>query len=142
MDFRLIQNWNSRVKPEDIVFHVGDFCFKGAERSPKSYIEQLIGQIIFIKGNHDTHNSVKTCIEDIRIHLGGKELLLIHNPNETYFGFDLTLVGHVHQKWKFKSSSYKKLTWDMCNIGVDVWDFHPINIEEILKEYGKWKNKK
>jgi len=28
MNSSLIRNWNQRVKPEDTVFHVGDFCFQ------------------------------------------------------------------------------------------------------------------
>ena len=33
MDETLIKNWNSRVAPEDIVFHLGDFCFtKSSDR--------------------------------------------------------------------------------------------------------------
>ena len=30
MNRALIDNWNSRVKLNDVVFHVGDFCFKNS----------------------------------------------------------------------------------------------------------------
>jgi len=141
MDYRLVQLWNERVKPDDVVFHIGDFCFKEIkERNAQYYIEQLNGQKIFVQGNHDTNNGLKTCIVDVRIFLGGKHLLLIHNPNETSYGFDLCLVGHVHQKWLFKTMKFKKFTWDVCNVGVDVWNYRPININEILEAYWRYKN--
>jgi len=141
MDYRLIQLWNERVKPEDLVFHIGDFCFKETtERTAKHYIDQLNGQIIFIKGNHDSNNGIKTCIEDIRIHLGGKNILLVHNPNESSYGFDLVLSGHVHNSWKFRTMTFEKYKWDVVNVGVDCWQFKPVTINEILEAYGVWKH--
>jgi calcineurin-like phosphoesterase family protein len=135
-DYRLIQNWNSRVTPDDIVFHIGDFCFRTVnDRTPKYYIDQLNGQIIFIRGNHDNNNSLKTCIENINIHLGGKNLLLVHRPEHSGFGYDLCLVGHVHQHWKFKTMEFKKFKWDVCNVGIDVWNYMPVTINEILDAY-------
>jgi len=98
-DYRLIQLWNSRVKPEDIVFHLGDFCFKEIQgKTAQYFLNQLNGKIIIIKGNHDSRgNGVKTCIQDIRIRLGGKNLLLIHRPEDVgYTDVDLVLCGHVH----------------------------------------------
>lgn len=47
----LIKNWNSRVAHEDVIFHLGDFCYKSGF-DPKNYINRLNGQIIFLKGNH------------------------------------------------------------------------------------------
>lgn len=139
MNYRLISNWNSRVKPEDTVFHIGDFCFKETKHKAQDFIDQLKGKIIFIKGNHDRNNGVNTPIEDLRITLGGKEFLLIHNPANGWAGFYLNLVGHVHQKWKCQTFTFEGKTYDTFNVGVDVHDFHPININEILKEYQNWK---
>lgn len=143
MDYRLVQLWNERVKPEDTIFHIGDFCFK-EEKNAQYYIDQLHGKIIFLRGNHDTNNGLKTCIQDIRIYLGGKNILLIHNPNETSYGFDLCLAGHIHQKWKFKTMRIeeKKYKWDVANVGVDVWNFRPITINEIIEAYEAWKREK
>jgi len=141
MDFRIVQNWNSRVKPEDVVFHIGDFCFKALkDKDAQYYINQLNGKIIFIRGNHDSNNGVKTCIEDVRIYLGGKHLLLIHNPEESCYGFDLVLAGHIHNHWLCKTLKFKKYEWDVFNVGVDLNDFRPLSINEILEKYKKWKD--
>lgn len=53
MDECLIENWNSRVKSTDWVYHLGDFCFpKYAD--PEEYLKKLNGAKILIYGNHDT----------------------------------------------------------------------------------------
>ena len=42
---------------------------------------------------------------------------------------DLLLCGHVHNKWKTKDN--------MINVGVDVWDYKPVSLDEILKLYNE-----
>lgn len=141
MDEALIKKWNSRVKDEDLVFHVGDFCFKNKNVDiQRDYIDKLNGKIIFILGNHDKRsNGLKTCIRDIHIRIGGKDLLLIHNSVHSCYGFDLVLCGHSHQYFKFKTLDFEGYRWDACNVGVDVWRGYPVSIEEIIKQYDKWK---
>jgi len=62
MDEAMIKNWNERVKPEDQIFHLGDFCFKnspggklgeGEQNTAKYYENKLNGKMILIQGNHD-----------------------------------------------------------------------------------------
>lgn len=154
MNMALIRNWNSRVKPGDIVFHIGDFCFRNTEGGKEGeglkskamdYASQLNGHITFIKGNHDKNNSLNAVIKYAIIELGGKEIFLIHNPMEYNNKFDLNLVGHVHEAWKIKKIGRTYL----YNVGVDVNKFAPININEIMANisnhiniYGKEHNDK
>ena len=142
MNYHLIDNWNQRVKEEDIVFHIGDFCFKETKHKATDFIDQLNGQIIFIKGNHDENNGVYTNIWDIRLVFGKKnarDFLLIHRPEEAGPGYFLVLCGHIHEKWKFNTIKFYEYEYDCCNVGVDVWSGFPITINEILKEYSIWK---
>jgi len=154
MNSTLIKKWNERVKPEDLVFHVGDFCFKNTPNKahrgegtiyPSTHYEkQLNGKIIFVKGSHDQNNSCKTCVMSMKIKLGGKNMYLVHDPRYIQFNYDLNIVGHVHKLWKFKriyknpSLKYKRKYVDVVNVGVDMWDYAPISIEEILKGYNQW----
>jgi len=130
MDRELIRKWNERVKPEDVVFHLGDFCFKGGKEGGKNkydfYAKQLNGKIILIKGNHDNNNSAKTIIENMTIYHGGKYFHLVHRPEGA--DSEYNLVGHIHKLWKVKREGRKLL----INVGVDVWNFMPITIKEIL----------
>lgn len=45
----LIEQWNSTVKPDDIVLHLGDFAFKNIQNVQ----HKLNGRKILILGNHD-----------------------------------------------------------------------------------------
>ena len=133
----LIKRWNERVKQEDIVYFIGDFCFyKGKEAlegiyKPDYYIKQLNGNIIFIKGNHDSMNHLKTHIQNIVIKYGGQEIFLVHNPKDFNSFYTLNLIGHIHDNWKIKKIDGFNIY--LINIGVDVWDYYPVNYNEIMK---------
>ena len=50
----LITNWNAVVPEDGIVFHLGDFCYKGGGFPAMWWIKgHLHGRIILIRGNHD-----------------------------------------------------------------------------------------
>jgi len=136
MNNKIIQNWNSRVKNTDIVYHIGDFCFKGGLQGSitgsKYWEKQLNGKIIHFSGNHDKNNSLKNVLKSGKMHYGGKNLHLQHiPPKEKDYGsnVDIILCGHVHEKWKSKI----EFGIPVVNVGVDVWNFYPINIQEIMK---------
>jgi len=145
MSATIIKNHNQRVKKEDTVFFLGDFCFRnspgGKEGEGKLdkaefYINQLNGRFVFIKGNHDKNNSMKTPIERVIIKYGGKKVCMVHNPIHADSNYELNFVGHVHEKWKIRPLGETSI---MVNVGVDVWGFKPVTYEEINKEVSKWK---
>lgn len=43
----------------------------------------------------------------------------------------ILLCGHIHEKWKTNKSSKGTL---MINVGVDVWDFKPVSLDQIVAE--------
>lgn len=140
MDKRLIKNWNERVKKDDMVIVIGDFCFKnsaggkegeGTTKNYKHYSEQLNGNIVFIRGNHDRNNSVKTRIKSLVFEYGGLEYFCTHRPEDRNPYYSINLVGHVHNAWKNKIAELHCL---LINVGVDVNNFRPVSMEEITKE--------
>ena len=56
MNEALINNWNSVVKENDIVFHLGDVQLGGGNQLMDNIFPRLNGHIILILGNHDGHN--------------------------------------------------------------------------------------
>lgn len=53
-DETLIRNWNSVVKPDDLVFHLGDFAFElGDVERIRGIFFRLNGRKRLIVGNHD-----------------------------------------------------------------------------------------
>lgn len=51
MNRALITNWNNKVPPDGLVFHLGDFAWGGYPKW-REIREQLNGDIILIEGNH------------------------------------------------------------------------------------------
>jgi len=132
MDREIIRRWNERVEPEDTVIHLGDFMFggsasKGTKKKPEYYLEQLNGNLVLIRGNHDNNNGVKTNIESLQLILGGIGWWCQHKPEMLTWAYNL--CGHVHNAWKIKRVGGRIIV----NMSVEVWGYCPVSIEEILK---------
>ncbi len=128
MNDTITKNWNEVVKEDDTVYHLGDFSFRGFH----TYRNKLNGSIILLKGNHDS--DAHSVIKELTIKFGGKEWYLTHIPpleNRKQF----CLCGHIHERWKSKKLGNKFL----INVGVDVWNFKPITIQQILSEVNRLK---
>jgi calcineurin-like phosphoesterase family protein len=57
MNQALIDEWNSKIQPNHTIYHLGDFCFGKFDSIAKradEILDQLNGNKIFLKGNHDT----------------------------------------------------------------------------------------
>jgi len=52
-DETLISRWNAVVRPEDTVWHLGDFCYRCPEARARSVFRRLVGQRRLVRGNHD-----------------------------------------------------------------------------------------
>lgn len=150
MNNTIISNHNSRVKADDIVFFVGDFCFKnslggkvgeGVPVKAKEYLAKLNGKFVFINGNHDRANSLKTPIIHCHIRLGGKTFNLVHNPDFVDMDVPINFVGHVHNHWVMKRIRKGEKFTDAINVGVDAHNFFPITFEEVMSKYHKWVKK-
>jgi len=135
--------WNARVKPDDIVVHVGDFCNRGNERGVpgsrqkfKEYADQLNGTIIYMRGNHDRNNGLKHTFQYAVMELGKIQFLIIHKPPLTLEAIpckcDAIICGHVHTAWKEKWLGDKL----MINVGVDVRNFAPVFASEVIGIHG------
>jgi len=147
MNSEIIRRWNERVKEEDTVYHLGDFCFKRSKEAPKGnvfdyYREQLNGHIILIQGNHDKKNSCRSLLQSALINHGGQQLFLIHNPEHYFLSdnkYNTVLCGHVHSNWKFQRVFKRNKEITFCNVGVDMWNFRPVSINEILGAKSYWE---
>ena len=109
MNDTIIENWNKVVGKNDIVFHLGDFCFCGSDKF-KELIEKLNGRIYLILGNHDWKiiknwhaSKFEGVYQQLVIKVNGKKIYLNHFPflcyAGTYYRFEdavWQLFGHVH----------------------------------------------
>jgi len=131
MNAVLIKNWVDTVGKDDTVFHIGDFSFMN-KQATEDLLAQLPGRIVFLKGNHEGHP--KTVTESAIIRYEGHSVHLNHYA-ERANPFMLSLVGHVHDKWKIQYHMNEDGTkgFPIVNVGVDMWDFKPVDFETIIK---------
>jgi calcineurin-like phosphoesterase family protein len=131
MRLELIKRWNSVVNDGDTVFHIGDFSFHN-KTDVKTVTDYLNGNIIYLRGNHENHP--KTIIDSMIIRHEGHSIHLNHYP-ERANPFMLSLVGHVHDKWKIQYHMNADGTkgFPIVNVGVDAWNFTPVDFETIVK---------
>lgn len=151
MNCKLIENWNSVVSNDDVVFHLGDFCFGGSEKWYE-IAGQLNGRIYLIKGNHDDKNyreNFSVLFEDVsyqmKILIEDKSIYLNHFPFLCYGGayhenhIVWQLFGHVHSGPNSTGKDCDRLHMlfpRQYDVGVDGNNYTPIsymNLKEKLK---------
>ncbi len=124
MDIILIENFNALVKPSDTTYFLGDFCFR---KDPADYISMLNGYQVFLWGNHDKTRLFKSFPKECMYEGYGVKIHMTHFPADSRIhGYDISLCGHVHEKWKVNEKG-------VINVGVDVWEFRPVSIKEIIR---------
>lgn len=138
MNATLIKRFNERVKPDDLTFFVGDFCFRSGNNCEKApfWLNQLNGQKIMIRGNHDNNNSTKTIIDCLHLTFANQRINVCHKPEHANPEFPVNLVGHVHGAWKIKELSGTSI---MLNVGVDVNKYYPITLDEAIGQIIRFK---
>jgi len=153
----MIRNWNSKVKPEDIVYCLGDFSL--AIRPVELYTSRLMGHKILISGNHDwTHPSNKKSRNEekaasirkqyyehgwneihntLKIIVNGHHVNLCHlpykgdNTDERFERYRLEDKG----EWLFCGHVHEKwrMKNKMINVGVDAWGGYPVHVNELAQ---------
>ncbi len=134
MNKTLIDNWNKTINNNDIVYFLGDLGYDDEESKPAEYwLKQLNGNIIFIKGNHDITNKNKLH-DTYNLKYKGYNFLLIHDVDNVPENWnDWVIYGHFHnsnlEKYPFIDIKNKRI-----NIGIDLTDFYPINMNNLIKK--------
>lgn len=110
MDERMIEQWNSTVRPQkDEVVILGDFCLGKGERA-NELLQRLNGKKYLITGNHDKNflrdkKFDSSLLEWVKpyceLHDNNRKVVLCHYPvicyNGQYHGdSSYMLYGHVH----------------------------------------------
>lgn len=136
-DATLIANWNSVVKPEDTVWHLGDFSMGGTFLE---HFEKLNGKIHICLGNHDhraflNKERFASYWDYKQLKIGKYHLTLCHYAMRTFlfsekeFGF--SLHGHSHGHLK------EDPTIRSLDVGVDCWNYFPISFEQVKEAMSK-----
>jgi calcineurin-like phosphoesterase family protein len=156
MNETIINNFNEVVRPEDTVYFLGDFSL--SIKAVQQHLPRLMGEKILVTGNHDLAHPhfKKKALKYIELYKEygfaeihttyelSENITLSHfpylsdNTDERYPQWRLIedftnenrwlFCGHVHEKWRVKNRQ--------INVGVDVWDFRPVQLETLLEITG------
>ncbi|MFC1638981.1 phosphoesterase [Patescibacteria group bacterium] len=133
MDEALIANWNAFVKPDDAIYHLGDFAFWRQPLSAYTAVfDRLNGRKHLVLGNHDDWR--------VMSRLGWVWVRYVH---ELYLGrrSSIWLSHYAHRVWpKSHHGSWHVfghshgglqphgLSFD---VGVDNWDYAPVHLDTV-----------
>jgi calcineurin-like phosphoesterase family protein len=150
MDDHLIKAWNSRVRPNDTIYIIGDLIFRNSA-SPDSYLSRLRGKKHLILGNHDKDWVKKTDMSQHFISVeryvefsdGQHRITLCHYPlmswNHIAKG-SYMIHGHIHNN---QDAMYFPLMREMPNLlnaGVEINGYHPVKLDELIKNNDIFKS--
>lgn len=132
MDEMMVERWNATVSAQDEVWHLGDFAYRCGPNRLSTIFKSLNGRAKhLVRGSHDRGSVLAlpwTSIQDYaEILIDGRLLILFHYPlrkwNKFRFG-SILLHGYDHGSCADAAGS--------CDVGVDVWNFEPIGLEQVL----------
>lgn len=131
MNESLITNWNSVVGRYDHIYHLGDFSFARNIDDSRTILSRLNGIKHLIRGNHDPDRVCQldgwASVQDYKeLKIDNKKLVLCHYAMRVWNGShhgSLMLYGHSHGSLPGSNQS--------LDVGVDCWDYKPVNLEQI-----------
>lgn len=141
MNETLINNWNAVVKPNDKVYHLGDFAFCSIEQF-EQLLNRLNGEIHIVTGNHDkvilrnqsrilSGNKVKSIQQYLEFNYNKQHIVLFHYGCRVWhwsYKGSILLYGHSHGRLPPYGRS--------MDVGVDsaviTTEYRPVSIKEVL----------
>ncbi len=126
-DEYLIKKWNSVVKPNDKIYHLGDIGFKNFTAIQQVF-NRLNGEKILIKGNHDNLklSQYAQLFKDVRAYHVLDKYVLSHVPvhPECLDRWVGNIHGHLHSN-NINDKRYINVSVEQLD------DYTPISFEEL-----------
>lgn len=134
-DEALIARWNAAVRPDDTVWHLGDFCYRCSEAYARDVFRRLNGRRFLVRGNHEKIGA--------RLPWDGPIVdvarVVVQNADGTSTGLWLSHYAHVvwprmhHGDLHLYGHSHGSLpgTATRTDVGVDCFGFRPVTLDEI-----------
>jgi calcineurin-like phosphoesterase family protein len=132
MDQKMLERWNALVQSDDDVWHLGDFAVRQPAERVAALLRELHGRKHLVIGNNDDAgvtgcagwSSVQAYAE---LTVEGTPLVLCHYPFRTWRDMgkgSINLHGHSHGRLKPLPRQF--------DVGVDVWDFQPVMLAQVV----------
>ena len=150
MDEHLLSAWNSRVRPNDTVYILGDLIFR-SKVPVDSYLSRLRGKKHLIIGNHDKGWMKKTDMSEhfvsverfAEISDGQHKMTLCHYPlmswNHIAKG-SYMIHGHIHNSRDAMYFPLMRQMPNLLNAGVEINGYHPVKLDELIRNNEVFKS--
>ena len=142
MNAGMIERWNNTVGPDDTVWCLGDFAYvRDYGWDIEDIYHSLNGHKHLILGNHDEHEEHQKVqdlpwvsqhtLHSIPVKVEGRKpvwFAMCHYALETWRGSTggtIMVHGHSH-------GSMNRTIAHRFDVGVDVWDYAPVNAEVLI----------
>ncbi len=136
MNNTILQRYNEVVRDDSLVFFLGDMAFGRESRTPKWWLSQLRGHIIYIKGSHDhgiRPTNTKDCYDVYVLETGLGKAMLTHQPNPMHDIYKKAGVspwtwmihGHTHD------TQLVNLQRKSVCVCVEATNYRPISLQQI-----------
>lgn len=139
---KLIDNYNSIVTNNDMTYNLGDFFLNDTNEivNPYDIIKMLNGQQIFVCGNHDGkyRSGLNVHNKEIILKIKKLDVQLVHSPSDARIDYSLCIHSHVHNEYKIRELKYNNKSTLLFNCGVDVNNYKPVELQDILSLYYQW----
>ncbi|WP_254807897.1 hypothetical protein [Natronosalvus amylolyticus] len=136
MNRALIDNWNTTVSADDIVFFLGDLGHFADEAALRAWFDELNGRIVFIEGNHD---SPSRYVDGVHTHQyyfltqGDREFCCTHRPeNAPRFWDGWVIHGHHHNTHPEAYPLVNPAT-NCVNVSVELLDYKPVLVDTVVE---------
>lgn len=141
-DNAIKENWNKTVNKGDLIYILGDCCWN----RQYELLNELNGQKIIIKGNHDTRDDLNRAksnkiISNWHYYKGFMHkddyIFLCHFPMLSWdraFHCSYMFYGHVHGTLPYSKGR-------SMDVSVDVINFTPILLDDAIKQLENRDNK-
>ena len=156
MNESIIKHWNETVKPNDLIFHLGDMFHYSPKTNNRdeclSILNRLNGKIILINGNHDTEllNDAEMKsrflfnVSYLEVTLFKKRFILMHYPIfewNQYYRKSFHLHGHIHTTSEKNMPILALGDKYRINVNTEFNNYTPLTLENIRNDEKYRKNK-
>ena len=144
MDAQLINSINNTVKRDDILYHLGDFCWSASRAG--HYRQRLnVRQLHIVRGNHDSSSLKQHCstFSDMLCKkFNGQKIHMLHYPMVSWDALHhggIHLYGHCHGSMEVQLNMWfpnrKAMDVGVDNIYRLTGEWRPISLDEILGRF-------
>lgn len=132
MNNTIIKNWNRVVKKDDVVYFIGDLGFGRNSRPIDYWLKKLNGNIIFIRGNHESSTKFKLWNYK-KLKYKHINFYLVHDSKDAPKDWNGWIIAGHHHNNNLREFPFINGEKRTINVGVELINYTPLDIDDLFK---------